>query len=315
MIAVGAPPADNVGMHDHAPLDARRGRRLALALAATAGFMVVEAIGGLLAGSLALLADAGHMLTDAAALGLALAAWRLSRLPADTRRSYGYRRVQVVAALVNSLALLALVGWLVLEAVHRLAAPREVDAWLMLVIALLGALANAVAAWLLHEDREHDLNAGAAYLHVLSDLAGSAAAVAAAVVILATGWMRADPLLSLLVAALIARGAWALLQRSVHILLEGAPEGLDPGRLQVELPSGIPALADVHHVHAWSIGSNEIVVTLHARVHAGEDPQAALAEVKRLLAERYGVSHSTVQLEREDCLDEGARCTPQGSRT
>jgi cobalt-zinc-cadmium efflux system protein len=302
-------------MQEGALFDARRGRRLALALAVTAGFMVAEAVGGLLAGSLALLADAGHMFTDAAALALALAAWRLSRLPADTRRSYGYRRVQVVAALVNSLALLALVGWLVVEAIHRLVTPRDVDASLMLVIALLGAGANAMAAWLLHEGHEHDLNAGAAYLHVLSDLAGSAAAVVAAVVILATGWMRADPLLSLLVAALIARGAWGLLQRSMHILLEGSPESLDTNRLQAELPSGIPALADVHHVHAWSIGSNEIVVTLHARVRAGEDPQAALAAVKRLLAERYGVNHSTVQVEHEDCMDDGARCAPQGSPT
>lgn len=280
----------------------------------TAGFMVVEAVGGWLAGSLALIADAGHMFMDSAALLLAWGAWRLSHRPTDRRRSYGYRRVQVLAALVNSLALLVLVGWLLFEAVHRLAAPRVVDGQLMLALAVAGAAVNVVAARLLHADRESDLNVGAAYLHVLGDLAGSGAAALAAVLVLAFGWYAADPLLSLVVAALIARGAVGLLRRSAHILLEGIPEGFDPDSLAAELPRDIDGLEDVHHVHAWSLGSGESLVTLHARVRADSDPARVLEAVKRLLAERHGVHHSTVQLECGPCADApcAAGAAPRG---
>lgn len=267
--------------------------------------MVAEAIGGYLAGSLALLADAGHMLTDTAALLMAFTAARLAARPADSRRSYGYQRIRVLAALVNSIALLALVGWLVIESIQRLMSPQDVDAWLMLSIALVGAALNLGVAYLLGRghDHDHDINLSAAHAHVLSDLAGSVAASLAAVIILTTGWTGADPLLSLLIAALIARLAIRLLRRSAHILMEGTPEGIDTQLLAHELTEALPGIDDVHHVHAWSLGSDDVLVTLHARVRPGEDADEALTEIKRWLADRHGIGHSTVQLERARCAD------------
>jgi len=290
-------------MTQRAAENASSSRRLGIAALVTGGFMVAEFVGGYLAGSLALIADAGHMLTDTAALAMAFVAARLARRPPDSLRSYGYERVQVIAALVNSLGLLLLVAWLVVEAVQRLLDPQPVDAVTMLWIALLGAAVNVGVAVLLHRDRSEDINVGAAYLHVLSDLGGSVAAALAAGVILAVGWTRADPMLSLFICVLIARGAWSMLRRSSHILLEGTPEGLDPARLASELREAVPTLEDVHHVHAWSLGSRKALVTLHARVCAEGDTDQALAAIKHELRARYGVTHSTIQLERGRCLD------------
>ncbi len=266
--------------------------------------MFAEFVGGYLAGSLALMADAGHMLTDTAALTMAFAAARLARRPPDSRRSYGYERIQVLAALVNSLGLLVLVAWLAFEAVWRLLDPQPVQATMMLWIALLGAAVNVGVALLLHRDHGRDINVGAAYLHVLSDLGGSVAAALAAGLIMTTGWTRADPALSLLICALIARGAYSMLRRSAHILLEGTPEGLDPVRLAAELREAVPQVQDVHHVHAWSLGSKQALVTLHARVCEDDDTDEALAAIKDELRIRYAVTHSTIQLERGRCADD-----------
>jgi cobalt-zinc-cadmium efflux system protein len=292
--------------HDH---DRAGSRRLGIALWLTAAFMVAEAVGGYLAGSLALLADAGHMLTDTAALAMAFLAARLSARPADPRRSYGYQRVRVLAALVNSLALLALVAWLVVEALQRLFSPQSVDAPLMLLIAVLGAGLNLGVAALLRQGHghAHDINLSAAYAHVLSDLAGSLAASLAAVVILLTGWTRADPLLSLLIAGLIARMAVRLLRRSAHILMEGTPEGLDTRELAQELRRAVTGIDDVHHVHAWSLGSSDVLVTLHARLTPGHPADRALGDVKAWLLDRYAIRHSTIQLEQGGCADAGDR--------
>lgn len=278
-------------------------RRLGIAALFTGSFMLVEAIGGYLAGSLALLADAGHMLTDTAALIMAFGAARLAGRPADRRRSYGYERLRVLAALINSIALLALVVWLVTEAVQRVLDPQPVNARLMLSIALLGALVNVGVLLLLRKGHDEDINLGAAYLHVLSDLGGSAAAALAAVVILSTGWTRADPLLSLLIAALVARVAIRLLRRSSHILLEGAPEGLEPDKLARELQAAVREAEDVHHVHAWSLDSREVLVTLHARIGPRQDADEAMAAIKRVLETRWGIRHSTIQIERSLCHD------------
>ncbi len=290
-------------MLDDPPSTDSSTRRLGIAALVTGTFMFAEAIGGYFAGSLALLADAGHMLTDTAALAMAFGAARLANRPADGRRSYGYERLRVLAALVNSLALLALVLWLASEAVQRLMDPQPVHARLMLVIALVGAMVNIGVALLLRAGHDEDLNLGAAYLHVLSDLGGSVAAALAAVVILSTGWTRADPLLSLLIAALIARVAIRLLRRSSHILLEGAPEGLEPDKLARELTAAVREAQDVHHVHAWSLDSREVLVTLHARIGPVQDPDEALAAIKRVLETRWRITHSTIQIERGVCHD------------
>ncbi|MGM0914990.1 MAG: cation diffusion facilitator family transporter [Pseudomonadota bacterium] len=289
--------------HDSSSHDSQR--RLLWAILLTAGFMFAEVVGGILSGSLALLADAGHMLTDAAALALAwFAAW-ISRRPADGRRSYGYHRVQTLAAFVNGLTLIAIVVWIAIEAVRRFLSPVDVMGAPMLVIAALGLVVNLVVFAILHAGDRDNLNIRGAALHVLGDLLGSVAAIVAALVILATGWTPIDPLLSLLVAGLILRSAWKLTREAGHILLEGAPQDPDGERLRREIPEALPAVHDVHHVHVWSLTPARHLVSLHAAVETGEDRQAVLVAIKALLVERYGIRHATIQLEdRNDCADE-----------
>lgn len=280
-------------------------RRLFWAILLTGGFMVAEVVGGILSGSLALLADAGHMLTDTAALALAWFAARISRRPADEKRSFGYHRVQILAAFVNGLTLIAIVVWILIEAIRRLLSPVEVMGTPMLAIAALGLLVNVVVFAILHFGDRDNLNIRGAALHVLGDLLGSVAAIVAALVILATGWMPIDPLLSVLVAMLILRSAWKLTRESGHILLEGSPDGLDAATLRREIPEQLEAVCNVHHVHVWSLTPGRHLVSLHAAIEEGEDRQAALVAIRTLLVERYGLDHVTIQLEsRHQCADE-----------
>ena len=291
--------------HDHAHQHAARDnqKRVFWAMLLTGGFMVAEVIGGVIAGSLALLADAGHMLTDTAALALAWAAFRVGHWPHDARRTYGYHRFQVLAAFVNSLALIAIAGWIVIEAVRRLLAPVEVLGGLMLVIALLGLLVNLVAFALLRRGDPENLNLQGAMLHVIGDLLGSVAAILAALVIVWTGWTPIDPLLSVLVAALILRSAWLLLRCSAHILLEGAPDWLEIDDLRTAVTSAMPAIQDIHHVHAWMLTTERSLITLHAEVAPGTDHQAVLRTIRTVLHERFGISHATIQIETAGCTD------------
>ncbi len=285
-------------------------RRLAIALALTAGFALVEVVGGLLAGSLALIADAGHMITDAMALALAWAAARMAARPADSKRSYGYHRFQIVAALVNGLTLIVIVGWIVVEALERFMTPIDVAADLMLVIAALGLLVNIVVFFVLHGGSRDNLNLQGALLHVLGDLLGSVAAIVAGLVILGTGWMPIDPLLSLVVAGLILRSAWSLVQRSGHILLEGTPEWLDVDAMRRELGDRVAGVRDVHHVHVWSLTPARLMLTMHVTIEDGEgDPTDVIRQVKRLLKQDYGIDHSTIEIEYGDCADEYPRTT------
>jgi cobalt-zinc-cadmium efflux system protein len=265
--------------------------------------MVVEVVGGWMAQSLALIADAGHMLTDTAALGLAWFALRLARMPSDLRRSYGYQRLTVLAAFVNGIVLIGAVVWIVIEAAGRLAHPLAVDGRLMLVIAVGGTAVNLVGMFVLRAHEHDNLTLRAAYLHVVSDLLGSAAAVAAAIVILSTGWVRIDPLLSILVAGLIVRSAVDLVRKSGHILLEGAPDWFDVERLREELRTHVSGVIDVHHVHAWCLTTHQPLLTLHARIDERVDGARALHDIKALLAKEFGIEHSTVQIEAERCAD------------
>lgn len=277
--------------------------RLLWAMLLTAGFMLVEVIGGVLSGSLALLADAGHMLTDTASLFIAWLAARLAHRPADTLRSYGYHRLQILAAFINGMAFIAIVVWIVVEAVRRFMAPVEVLGGMMLVVAGLGLLVNLAAFWLLHGGDQHDLNLRAALVHVLGDLLGSVAAIVAAGVIIATGWMPIDPLLSILVALLILRSAWKVVSQAGHILLEGTPEDLDAVRIRDVLMETIPAVEDVHHIHIWSLTPTYPLLTLHVNLKQDSDYVLALQQIKQVLIERFNITHSTVQLELERCMD------------
>ena len=269
----------------------------------TGGFMAVEVVGGLLSGSLALLADAGHMLTDAAALCFAWLAFRLARRPADPRRSYGYHRFQILAAFLNGVVLIAIVVWIAIEAVQRLRAPVEILGGMMLAVASVGLVVNLICFAILHGGNRENLNMRGALLHVLGDLLGSLAAIVAAVVIIQTGWTPIDPLLSILVALLILRSAWALVRQSTHVLLEGTPTEIDVSQLKSELLDGVPEVDDVHHVHVWTLASGKLVMTLHARVCDGADAQACLRTILSICRERFGVTHVTVQIEHGPCPD------------
>ncbi|MGQ9369193.1 cation diffusion facilitator family transporter [Azospirillum sp. ST 5-10] len=282
-------------------------RRVFLVMLLTGGFMLAEVAGGLISGSLALLADAGHMLTDFAALALSWFAFRLGRRPADAQRSYGWHRFEVLAAFVNGLALFAIVGWIVAEAVGRLFAPVEVLGGTMLVIAALGLLVNVVALVILNRGGGGNLNVRGAALHVLGDLLGSVGAIVAAGIILWTGWTPIDPILSVLVSLLVLRSALALVRESGHILLEGTPPDVDPARVGAALRD-VDGVVDVHHVHAWSLTGERPLLTLHAVVEDGADSDAVLAAVNRVLRTRFGIDHATVQLERGPCPHGTAAC-------
>ena len=286
--------------HSHAS-DAQR---LGWALVITGGFMLVEVMGGLLSGSLALLADAGHMLTDTAALALAWIAAQLARRPTDTHRSHGYHRAQVLAAFVNALALFGVVAWILWEAVERMLAPRDIAGEAMLGIALIGLLANVAVYRVLRDDHDANLNVAAARLHVLGDLLGSAGATVAAIVIITTGWTPIDPILSVFVALLIVRSAWTLLLKSARILMEAAPDDLDPDTLRAALLASVPGVRDVHDVHCWSLTTGQTMLTLHLALGPGAEAARVLRDAKRLLAERFDVAHSALQVEHGDCPDE-----------
>lgn len=281
-------------------------RRLQLALIITALFTVVEAIGGLVTRSLALLADAGHMLTDSMALALAVFAFAISTRPADRKRSFGYHRIQILAAFVNGITLIAIVAWILFEAIRRLLDPPVVLGETMLWIAAAGLLVNVVSFWILHGGDQQNLNMRGAALHVLSDLLGSVAAIAAAIVIIYTGWMPIDPILSVVVAVLIFRSAWYVVRHSAHILLEGAPEWLDVGEIRSRLAVELPEVQDVHHVHVWGLTQQKLMLTMHLVVdNDAPDPIATIRDVKRILADDYGIEHSTIEIETHACADTG----------
>jgi cobalt-zinc-cadmium efflux system protein len=294
--------------HHHRHGEAQAGeRRLVAALLILGSFTVIEALGGYFANSIALLAEAAHMLADSASLVLAVLAIRVGRRPASLRRTYGHRRYQPLAAFINGQALLLITLWVVYEAVLRLMHRPAVNGQLMLVIALIGGVANLAAFLALSGARS--LNERGARAHVLSDLLGSGAASAAALVILGTGWTVADPLLSLLVSALIFRSAWTLTRESAHVLLEGAPEGLDARIIEMELLGYVPGLAGVHHVHVWSMTGEQPTVTLHANLVSGTQHSVALTAIHARLKDRLQVEHTTVQIEEEGACESPA-CGP-----
>jgi len=286
-------------------------QRLAVAAALTGLFMLAEVVGGYVSGSLALIADAGHMLTDFASLALAWYGFRLARRPADWRRTYGYDRFSVLAAFTNGIALFVIAAWIAVEAWHRLSQPTEVLGGVMMWVALAGLGVNVAVFYVLHSGAHQNLNIRAATLHVLGDLLGSVAALVAALVIMTTGWMPIDPLLSVLVAAIILRSAWTVVAESGHILLEGAPSGLDSRVLAADLVETVPDVIDIHHVHAWSISEERPMITLHARIsETAGDPEAITAEIKQRLKDRFRIAHATIEIERNACADGHRHGTP-----
>ena len=291
------------------------GGRLVAAFGVISVFMVVEVVGGILSGSLALLADAAHMMTDAFALALAASAHWMAARPANRRLHFGYRRLQVLAAFVNGIALIALMSWIIFEAFQRSIKPVEVSWAPMLVIAALGLAANAIAFRLLHSAGERDINIKGAMLHVASDLLGSIAAVIAAIVIWQTGWTRIDPILSVFVAVLIGRSALKLLRETTHILLEGAPSHIDADALAADLKSAIDDVDDIHSVKIWQLTPDQPRLTLHAKLRDGAAADEALRALKSRLEATYGIHESTIQIEGGgDCPDHGAAADSHSGR-
>ena len=291
--------------HSHGATHTNNEWRMGLAAALTGAFMFAEVGGGIAAGSLALIADAGHMLTDFASLSLAWFGFRLSRRPADWRRTYGFDRFQILVAFANGLALFAIAAWIVYEAIERLMTTQVVSGGIMVVVAALGLLVNIAAFLLLRGADRDNLNIRGAAIHVLGDLLGSVAALVAGGVILFTGWTPIDPLLSLVVALIIVRSGWQVVADSGHILLEGAPGELDTRLIGPDLIANIKGIKEVHHVHVWSITQSRRMVTLHACIGETDNSDAIVKSIKARLKERFGLDHATVEIERGACADAG----------
>ncbi|TCV98028.1 CDF family zinc transporter ZitB [Biostraticola tofi] len=276
-------------------------KRLLAAFIVTAAFMVIEVIGGLVSGSLALLADAGHMLTDAAALLMALTAVHFANHKPNGRHTFGYLRLTTLAAFINALALLVITLVIVWEAIERFYQPRPIAGWTMMVIAIAGLLANLLSFWLLHSgSSEKNMNMRGAALHVLGDLLGSVGAIVAAIIILVTGWMPIDPILSILVSGLVLRSGWRLLRESLHELLEGTPAQFDIDKLKREMTMNIAEVRNIHHVHIWQVGEKPIM-TMHVQVVPPYDHDGLLHRIQHYLLEHYRISHATIQMEYQSC--------------
>lgn len=271
-------------------------RRLTAALSITALLLVVEVVGGILSGSLALLADAAHMAGDVAALGLSLIALRLAARPATARKTFGFYRLEILAALANGAGLMLLAGLIFAEAYERLLAPPPVRGALMLAVAAAGLAGNVAAVLILARTRRANLNLRGAFLHVVGDLLGSVGTVTASLVILVTGWTVADPLVSALIGLLIVAGAWRLMRDSLDVLLEGVPRGLRYEEV-TDAIRAIPGVADLHDLHLWAITSDFPVLTAHVVLAADAEPPGVLRALQVALRERFGIGHATLQLE------------------
>jgi cobalt-zinc-cadmium efflux system protein len=284
-----------------APLSAESRRRLSWALGITAAVMVAEVVGGWLAGSLALLADAGHMLADAAALGLALVAARIAQRPATPERSFGLLRLEILAALVNGALLLAIAVGIGIEAWRRMQAPPPVDGRLLLAVAAVGLVANVVAVAILHRGHEHSLNQRGAYLHVLGDLLGSVGALAAGAIVLGTGWTLADPVISVLIGGLVLVSAWRLVKESADVLLEATPDHIALADVHDRIAS-VPGVDSVHDLHVWTVTSGMVAMSGHLVVRNPTDNQPVLEEVQERMR-ALGILHVTVQMERDQTCE------------
>jgi len=293
--------------HSHAELRRKGRRRLVWTLVLVVGYMGAEIVGGLLTGSLALLADAAHMASDAGSLGLALFAIWLASRPAGRSRTYGYHRSEILAALANGVTLVVVAGLILHEAWERFRAPVEVEGWKMMGIALGGLAVNLACARLLWSEREASLNLKGAWAHVLADLLGSVQAVVAGLLIGLYGWRIADPIASVLIALLVLGSSWRILRDSVHVLMEGAPRHLDPSELEAEI-AGVPGVIEVHDLHVWTITSGFDALSAHACVD-DRDRDEVLGEVLTRVRRRFGITHATIQIEAPgEC--HGRACCP-----
>ncbi len=275
--------------------EGRKPTALALALLLTLGFATIEVVFGVISNSLALISDAGHMVTDAASLGLALLAQAMAKRPPSARHSFGFGRAEALAAFVNGLAMLAVVAWIVIEAVQRFATPRPVEGGTVLIVAGIGLAVNLGVAWLLSRDQA-SMNTRAALVHVMGDILGSIAALAAGAAIALTGWMQADPLLSVLVSLLILRSTLAILRESYHSLMEGVPQAIDYLKVGDDL-AAVPGVMSVHDLHVWDMSPGQPALIGHLHIRSMREWPEVLVLVKAMLLEKHGIDHITLQPE------------------
>ena len=279
-----------------------------MALVFTAAYMVAEIVGGLAANSLALLADAGHMFSDAAALGLSLVAVMLAQRPATSNRTYGFHRAEILAALTNGAALLALAVLVAREAWGRLSDPPEVQGGLMLLVACGGLTINLVNLMILSGGRHHNLNVRGAWLHVMADTLGSVGAILAGVAIYFLGWSWADPVASFVIASLVFYSAWGLIRETLDVLMEGVPKGISVDDVAAAL-KGISGVLDAHDLHVWSLTSGRNIATTHLVIAEDADHQGIIDAANRTLAERFAIAHATIQVEHDELAN---KCNPCG---
>lgn len=285
--------------HSHRSAAGGHRRRLAGVFLLTLVIFVVQLVGGIVTNSLALIADAGHNFTDVAGIGLALVAITFAARPATEGRTYGFLRLEILAAVANAILLFGVSAYVLLEAWRRWSDPPEVQSGLMLAIALVGLGANAISMFVLREAQRDSLNMRGAYLEVMGDLAGSVAVIVAAVVITVTGWQQADALASVVIGLLILPRTWNLLRDAIDVLLEATPKGVDLETVRAHILEA-PGVADVHDLHAWTITSGMNVVSAHVVLHEGADPSSVLDELCRCLSGDFDIEHSTFQLETAD---------------
>ena len=271
--------------------------------------MLVEVVAGLLTGSLALLSDAAHMFTDSAALAVSLAAVRFGRMPADSKRTFGYQRFEILAAAFNAALLFLVALFILYEAWHRFASPAPIHAEGMLLVATLGLIVNLIAARLLHAGSKSSLNMKSAYLEVLADLLGSAGVIVAALVIMFTGQTWVDPLVAVAIGVWVVPRTWLLFRASVNILLEGVPDGLDLAQVRAGILT-VPGVCGVHDLHVWSLASRDASLSAHVVVEEAEHSDRALLDVARLLEKKFHIHHSTIQIESGACPAAHAEGSP-----
>jgi cobalt-zinc-cadmium efflux system protein len=280
--------------HSHARLETSR-RILFLALLLTLGFSAVEVAAGLIANSLALISDAGHMVTDAASLGLAMLAQYIAKRPPSAKHSFGFGRGEALAAFVNGIAMFALVVWLAIEAISRFKTPHEVQGSTVTIVAVIGLVVNILVAWVLSRDKK-SVNTRAALVHVMGDLLGSVAALAAGIVIQLTGWMEIDPILSLLVCLLLLKSTWGILKESYHFLMEGVPLHIDYLKVGQDLAK-VPGVLSVHDLHVWEMTPGYPALIGHVEIRDLQDWPNTMEKIKKMLIENHGIDHVTVQPE------------------
>lgn len=293
-------PMPHTHYHSHARISTashENERKVFLSFLLITSFMIIEVIGGMLSGSLALIADAGHMLTDATALALSFIAFRLGRRPADSNHTFGHTRFEVLASFMNALAMCAIALWIIYEAWIRFNQPSPILAGPMMIVAIMGLIVNIIVFRILSRGSHEHISIKAASVNVLGDLLGSVAAILAATIIYFTGWLLIDPILSVLVSLLIIRCAWGILTQSAHILLEGAPENAEPHQIRTYLLKAIPELSNVDHIHVWTITSGHVIATLHIHLKDDNNAKDVVKKVKQELHSHFNIENTTVAVD------------------